>query len=113
MIRVVLKRTKKKPSPSIVRSGETFVSGYTFLYTDTGYIKDWDFAMRLFIPNNSTVPEEVEIEISIPKEASEEEAPTVDESEPVSVGTGDEGENKPEEEPEEKPEDKFKGIYVI
>ena len=63
MVSITLKRTKKKQVPAIARQGDRLIVGDRYLYTDTGQVTNWNFAIWFFIEKGNEVPSEINVRI--------------------------------------------------
>ena len=63
MVSMVLKRTKKEPVPAIAEGDGKLLVGDRYLYTDTGQVTNWNFAIWFFIEKGNEVPDEIAVRI--------------------------------------------------
>ena len=62
-MRLVLKRTKKKPIPGFdLSSGKV---AYKYLYTSSGEASSWNVAMWFVVEKGSPVPDELVLDMQI------------------------------------------------
>jgi len=64
-VKVTLKLTKKKPNAVVGVDKETgeVIGGYEYLYTDTGMVSRWTFAIRLLVVEGNTLEKEITVNI--------------------------------------------------
>jgi len=62
-MRIVLKRTKKKPVPGFdLDSGKV---AYKYLYTDTGEASRWSVAIKFVVEKGEPVPEKLILDLNV------------------------------------------------